>query len=68
MTPAEQAYSLRHSEAMALLEQLQESIENMPAPDGDTPINWGHVGSIRHVSAKLKYAVGFLNGEDVFED
>lgn len=68
MKTAEQAYSLRHSEALALLEQLRESIENMPAPDGDTPINWGHVGSIRHVNSKLREIIAFIDGEDVSED
>lgn len=49
---AEDAYIIRHAEALELLARLQEKVENMPAPDAT--IHWGHVGDVGHIVEKLE--------------
>ena len=41
---AQNAYAYAHAEAMKLLEQLIERVENMDAPDEST--NWVNVGDL----------------------
>lgn len=62
MSAAEEAYASNHAEALSLLAKLQECLENLPAPDGLTQINWGHAGSLEHVSQKLSEVLEFLGG------
>jgi hypothetical protein len=57
------AYAREHTTALALLAELQQYIEDMPAPDTDG-INWGHVGNMGHVNSKLRELLGFLDGTD----
>jgi hypothetical protein len=58
---APDAYAAAHAEALALLAQLQQRIEDMPAPDTDG-INWGHVGSMGHINAQLRELLSFVEG------
>lgn len=50
----EDAYAAAHIRALTLLEDLHETVENMPAPGNDEhPIDWGHVGSLNHLCDQL---------------
>lgn len=60
MTPVEESYASHHASTLALLKQIQSKVEDLPAPDGDTPINWGHVGSMYEVEYKLSLILEFL--------
>ena len=60
-TDARQSYAEAHAEAMALLDNLREMIEDMPEPESDG-INWGHVGSLGHLNEKIKELCGFIEG------
>ena len=54
-TDATSAYVQNHSEALTLLEEIQELIEDLPPPDfaGFTP-DWGHVGDLELVNKRLR--------------
>ena len=58
----EDAYTAAHAQAITLLEDLRRIVEDLPAPDGETPIHWGHVGDLNHVNELLTQARNFLNG------
>lgn len=59
---AEDAYVAHHAEAAALLEQLQEALFDLPAPDGEIPINWAHVGTVAELRRQLAEALAFVGG------
>ena len=48
------AYVQNHAEALSLLAEIEEMIEDLPAPDfeGFTP-HWGHVGDLELVIKRL---------------
>ena len=54
-TEATTAYVRNHAEALDLLSEIEERIENLPAPDFDgfTP-HWGHVGDLDLVIKRLR--------------
>lgn len=56
---AQDAYAAGHAEACALLDQLWEHLNDLPAPNDDT--HWGHVGNVQALVADLKRA---LNEEE----
>lgn len=60
----EDAYIAAHANSVTLLRELQQMVENLPAPNGETPIHWGHVGDLGHVNALLQQASNFLRGEN----
>jgi hypothetical protein len=60
---AEDAYIADHAQAYELLDQIRELLSNMPAPESETPIHWGHVGNISQVNEQLKDIATFLRGE-----
>jgi len=62
MTRAEATYSEQHAAAAALLEQLQAALFDMPAPDGEAKIDWGHVGSITEIKRQLQETLEFMTG------
>jgi len=64
MTAAETAYAEQHAAAAALLQQLQDALFDMPAPDGETSIHWGHVGSAGEITRQLRETLAFVTGED----
>ena len=50
----EDAYSTAHIRALTLLEDLHETVEDLPAPGNDEyPIDWGHIGSLNHLCEQL---------------
>lgn len=50
----EDAYVAAHIRALTLLEDLYETVEDMPAPGNDEhPTNLGHVGSLKHLCEQL---------------
>ena len=49
---AEDAYAEAHAEAIALLEEIREQVEDMPAPNEKT--NWGHVGDMNRIVTLLR--------------
>ncbi len=60
MTPAEDAYVRAHATATELLDTLYDRIQDLPAPNGEVPIHWGHVGDLNHVIARLLEIEVFL--------
>jgi hypothetical protein len=58
---APDAYGAAHAEALALIDSLRDMIEDMPAPDSDC-INWGNVGTLRHINAQLRELLRFVKG------
>ena len=58
----EAAYSAHHAAALASLQALQAVIEDMPAPDTETRINWGHVGSLIEINEQLGQLLRFAIG------
>ena len=61
---AEPAYEHAHLVAQDLVTRISELLTDMPAPDGETRIHWGHVGSVNHVNELLSQAVEFLESHD----
>jgi len=59
---AEATYKAQHAAALASLQALQAVIEDMPAPDGETRINWGHVGSLVEINEQLGHLLRFAAG------
>lgn len=59
MNRASDAYATEHAEALALLAQLQQAIEDMPKPESPG-INWGHAGSMNRVNSQLRELLGFV--------
>jgi len=49
MKTAEQAYIEAYNRAIQALRDLENRIHDMPAPEGETPINWGHVGDMNRI-------------------
>jgi hypothetical protein len=58
----EAAYVTQHAAALASLQALQAIIEDMPAPDDETRINWGHVGSLTEINEQLGQLLRFAIG------
>jgi hypothetical protein len=56
-TTATDAYVRNHAEALALLAEITEVVEDLPAPDfeGFTP-HWGHVGDLELLISRLRVA------------
>jgi len=61
-TRVEAAYVAQHAAALATLQALQTIIEDMPAPDAETRINWGHVGSLTEINEQLSQLLRFAIG------
>ena len=51
---AEEAYTTRHSECLAELDRIRQYLFDLPAPGGDVPINWSHVGEVGLVLDDLR--------------
>ena len=47
-----------------LVSRIRELLYDLPAPGGDVPINWGHVGDVNHVNHLLSEVVAKLEGND----
>ena len=58
----EAAYAAQHAAALASLQALQTIIEDMPAPDAETQINWNHVGSLTEINQQLGHLLRFAIG------
>jgi hypothetical protein len=56
-TSATDAYVQNHAEALCLLEEIEEMVMDLPAPDFDgfTP-HWGHVGDLELLITRLRTA------------
>lgn len=57
---AQDAYLESHTEALGLLEELQQALFDLPAPDGEVAINWAHVGTVAEVRDQIKRTLAFL--------
>ena len=58
---AKSAYINQHAAALYALHALESIIEDMPAPDAETQINWCHVGSLVEINEKLCDLLRFVN-------
>ena len=62
---AEDSYIQTHRQACDLLVHIEELLHDLPAPDnGEVPIDWGHVGTVSEVVARLTNVVAFLSGNE----
>lgn len=59
----EDAYAAAHIRATTLLEDLRGILGDMPAPEGDAQINWGHVGSLNYLSEQLAELKAHFTGK-----
>lgn len=50
-------YAAMHAEARTLLAQIEEKLNDLPAPDADS-LNWGHVGDLSNIVHQLKGILG----------
>lgn len=53
-TAIETAYIRAYNAAMAALQDIENMIHDNPAPEGETEIDWGHVGNMNRITANLK--------------
>jgi hypothetical protein len=51
-------YVSAHAEALAMLDQVRETIADYPAPDTDG-VTWGHVGELAWVVSRLQEIAAF---------
>jgi hypothetical protein len=49
--------------ALALLAQLQQTVEDMPEPDSING-DWGYAGSMSHINSQLRDLLAFAGGKD----
>jgi hypothetical protein len=50
------AYAAAYERVQAALMKLDKAIHDLPAPDGETAIDWGHVGSMNNIAAMIEEA------------
>jgi hypothetical protein len=63
MATAADQYATGHAAALALLAELQQTIEDMPEPEsikGD----WGYAGNMSHINGQLRELLAFAGGGD----
>jgi hypothetical protein len=48
------AYLDAYNAAMKALKDVENFIHDQPAPDGETPIDWGNVGDMNRIVEMLK--------------
>jgi len=63
-TKAEEAYLAAHAQANTTLDEIRELLFDLPAPESETHIHWGHVGVLSHVNSLLLQVKQFLAGEN----
>lgn len=51
---AEERYLAKYNEAQALIEKIQNRIHDLPAPEGEVPIDWGHFGDMARIVDQLR--------------
>jgi hypothetical protein len=51
---ASAAYLESYARAMKALKDVESMIHDNPAPDGETEIDWGHVGDMRRIASELE--------------
>ena len=59
---AQPAYESAHLVAQDLVSRIRELLYDLPAPGGETLINWGHVDDVNHVNHLLSEVVAKLEG------
>jgi hypothetical protein len=58
---AEAAYESAHLVAQDQIERIKELLFDLPAPGvEETPIHWGHVGTVSHINQQLSEMIAFL--------
>ena len=55
---AQDSYARHQLQALAMVDQVREMLEDMPAPDES--IHWGHVGDLGRIEALLHEILGDL--------
>ena len=55
-------YVTWHNLCLERLEQLQQAMFDLPAPDSDVEIDWGHVGSVTEIANQLEQTLAFTTG------
>jgi hypothetical protein len=59
---AEAAYMNQHAAALYTLNELESIIENMPAPGGETRMDWSHVETMSEINYQLGHLLRFATG------
>ena len=61
----EEIYIQTHRQACDLLVHIEELLHDLPAPENDeVPVDWGHVGTVSEVVARLTSVVAFLSANE----
>ena len=50
------AYAAAYERVQAALMKLNDAIHDLPAPDGDGNLDWGHVGTMNKIAADIEEA------------
>lgn len=56
-------YAKGHAAALALLAQLQQTVEDMPEPDSING-DWGYAFNMTHINNHLRDLLSFAGGKD----
>lgn len=59
---ADQMYLFKYNDVMASLQAINEGIHDMPAPEGEIPITWEHVGQMDRILSLLDEVEAFFAG------
>ena len=51
---AADAYFTAYARAMDALRKIESALHDMPAPEGDTVVTWGHVGDMNRIAVELE--------------
>ena len=57
----EAAYTNAHLTAVQMCERISQLLFDLPAPDSDVAITWGHVGDLEEINRQLKDVLAFLD-------
>jgi len=52
------AYLNAYNDIQSLIQDLQNKLHDMPAPDSDIKLDWGHVGDMRKIKSELQEILG----------
>lgn len=60
----EREYTLLHAECLGILKDIQDALQDLPAPEGEIKIDWTHVGSLQEIRRQLRETRTFVWGAE----
>jgi len=52
------AYLNAYNDIQSLIQDLQNKLHDMPAPDSEIKLDWGNVGDMRKIKSELQEILG----------